>query len=130
MIKFIDNQKGYIVSIVTIFVLIIMLSVAVSMSFLITNRQKNTTSTILSSQAYYASESGIEDALLRLKKTPQLSSSNFNLNVNNVTAVVDIPAVVGGSRNITSQANNVGMVRKLQVAYRMDGVSTQFYYGI
>lgn len=126
-----NNQKGYVVSIITFFVLVIMLSVAMSMSFLIANRQKTISNSIKSTQSYYAAEAGVEDALLRLKKTPQLSPRTYSLIVNNATVSVNIPSTVGISKSVTSQANNMGMVKNIQMVCSMGNTqATSFYYGV
>ena len=131
MIRFADNQKGYIVSFITFFVMIIMLGTALTMTFLVINRQKNISNDVKSTQAYYASESGVEDALIRLKKTPLMTSLNYPLLVNGVTVNVDIPTTIAGSKNITSQADNSSIQKKIQATVSMsDSESTTFYYGI
>lgn len=130
MEKNINNQEGYFILMTAFFVLIIMLSMAISMSFLIGTRQKSTAETIKSTQSYYAAEAGIEDALLRLKKTPGISSLNYNLIVNNATTAVNIPSTIGISKTITSQATNNGMARKVQTVASIDNsMATSFYYG-
>ena len=104
---------------------------AVSMSFLVVARQKNITNTVKSTQSYYAAEAGIEDALLRLKKTPQMSPVTYELRVNNVVASVNIPSTIGVSKFVTSNANNNGMVRKIQTAVSIDNAqNASFYYGV
>ncbi len=125
-----NSQKGYIVSLIMFFVMVIMLSTALTMTFLVINRQKNIINIIKSTQAYYASESGIEDALIKLKKTPQMSPVNYDLNVNGVTTSIVVPGVVGGSRVITSNGDNSGIIRKSKINYSIDsGAGTSFYYG-
>jgi len=123
------SQNGFVVLMVTFFSLIIMLSIALSTSFVILYRQQGSDNMVKSAQAYYAAEAGIEDALARLKKDPLLSHINYPLIVNGTTVDVDIPGVVGGSRAITSQADNNGIVKKTQATYSIDGTSTSFYYG-
>ena len=125
-----NNQKGYVVLIVTFFIMIIMLSVALTMSSQIAFEQKTATSAVKSTQAYYAAESGIEDALLILRRNPTLSSASYTLNVNGATATVAIPIIIGGTRAITSQGNNKSMVRSIQTVYVMDSQGVTFYYGV
>jgi len=126
-----NNQEGYVVLIVTFFVMIIMLGMALSMSFLIANRQKSIANTVKSTQSYYAAEAGIEDALLRLKKTPQISSLSYSLNVANAIVSVDIPGTIGISKSLTSQANNAGMFTNVKTICSMDNTqSASFHYGV
>ncbi len=125
------SQKGYIISIVTFFVLIIMLSMALSMSFLVADRQRRATNTVKSTQSYYAAEGGIEDVLVRLKKIPQMLPASYVLNINGATADINIPNIIGGSRSVTSQGNNNGIIRKIKTVYGIDNnQSISFYYGV
>jgi len=123
-------QQGYVISLITFFVLMIMLSIAISMSAIIAYRQKNSTNIIKSTQSYYAAESGIEDALLRLNNSPQMAAANYTLTVNGATASIAIPAIVGGSRAVTSQGNNNGIIRNIQTVYAIDNDKLSFYYGV
>ena len=66
-----DREKGFVASLTTILVLIFMLSLVMTMTLLIFNRQKISTNTINATQSYYTSEAGIEDSLIRLKNNPQ-----------------------------------------------------------
>jgi hypothetical protein len=81
--------------------------------------------------SYYATEGGIEDALVRLKKNPQIILTNYNLYFNNgVTTVnVDIPGIIGGSRTIIAIGTTNKMTRKVEVVSSMDGDSVSFHYG-
>lgn len=130
MKKILNNQKGYIFSFITFLVLVIMLGVTLSACFLVAMEQKNTTQRIKSTQAYYAAEAGIEDALLRLKETPTISFSAYNFSVNNVSVSVNIPNTIGGSKSLTSRATNGGVIRNIQTVTSIDnGYGASFYYG-
>lgn len=125
------KQKGYIISLVTFLVLIIMSSMAVSMGFLVADMQARITNAKKSTQSYYAAEAGIEDALLYLKKYPQTSSADYDLNVNNATTNVGISSVGGISRSITSQADNAGITKKIRAICNIDNATgASFYYGV
>lgn len=131
MEKNIFNQKGYVISTITFFVLVIMVSMAMSMSFLIAERQKNITNTVKSTQTYYTAEAGIEDALLRLKKNPYILPVEYFLGAGNPIATVNISNVVAGSRIITSQATNSNIVRNIKATASMsNNGNATFYYGI
>lgn len=131
MIKLFKNQKGQVVSIFTFFALIIMVGMALTMSFLISLSQRNITNDVKSTQSYYAAESGIEDALLRLKKTPSISSLTYIMNVNNALVSVNIPSTIAASKSITSQANNGNIIRSIQAVCTIsNSQSTNFYYGV
>lgn len=124
-----NKQSGFVVSIITFFVLIIMLSVAVSMSALVAWRQKIATNVVKSTQSYYTAESGVEDALLRLNNSPQMPPLNYNVSVNGTTANVVIPGIIGSARVITSQGNSGNIIRNIQTVYSVDNQGVSFHYG-
>ncbi len=131
MNKIVNSQKGYVILMITFSIMIIMLTMAMAVSFLTANRQKNITNTVKSTQAYYAAEAGIEDALLRLKEAPQTLSLSYNLNVNNAAVAVDILNAIGASKTITAQANNKDVNRKVQVVCSIgNSLNASFYYGV
>lgn len=125
-----DNQKGFVISAITFFTLVIMLGVAMSMSAVAVARQKISTNIVKSTQSYYAAESGVEDALLRLSDNPSLSPLSYSLPVGSATANVTIPALVGGSRAITSKGDVNSRVRNVQTVYSVDADAVSFYYGV
>ncbi len=124
------NQKGFVASLVTLAILIFMLTVAMSMGLLIFERQRISTTAIAATQSYYTAQAGAEDALIRLKSAPQMAAATYTLNIGNSSAKVTIPAIVGGSRAITSQGSNNGFIKNLQVVYAPDSSNLSFYYGV
>lgn len=123
------SSKGFVASLFTILVLIFMLSIAMSMATLIFNRQKISTNSVASAQSYYTAEAGVEDSLLRLKNDPQMPPLSYTLTINNSTTDVVIPAIIGGSRSISSQGNNNGLIKTTQVVYAIDSQGVSFHYG-
>jgi len=124
-----DREKGFVASLTTILVLIFMLSLVMTMTLLIFNRQKISTNTINATQSYYTSEAGIEDSLIRLKNNPQMAPLSYTLTINNSTANVIIPAIIGGSRYIDSQGINSELVKNTQAVYAIDSQGASFFYG-
>jgi len=124
----INNQKGYVVSITTFFVLILMTSIAISMSSLIVYRQKISTNAVKSTQSYYAAESGIEDAVYRIRNKKQYSA-NYNLTVGQSTITVNISDTNANTKTITSQSNLNNIFRNVQAVLNTTTVNPQFYYG-
>ncbi len=124
-----ESGAGFIASLNTILILIFILSIAMSMSILIFGRQKISTNTINSTQSYYTAEAGAEDALLRLKNNPQMSPLSYSLTINNSTDDIVIPAIIGGSRSITSQGNNNGLIKTSLIVYAIDNQGISFHYG-
>ncbi|MCP6719159.1 MAG: hypothetical protein KJI71_02915, partial [Patescibacteria group bacterium] len=64
MIK--NNQKGFAAFYLTILILAVIFILAIGAYILTYSEQKISINVIKSSQAYYAAEAGVEDALLRL----------------------------------------------------------------
>ena len=124
------RQKGFVVSIIMLFVLIIMLSIALSVSSLVLYSQKISANAIKSTQSYYAAESGIEDALLRLSNNPQMAPISYSLTINGTIADVTIPDMIGGSRAITSRGSNDDIIKDMQAVYSFDGEGVNFNFGV
>ncbi|MBI3631264.1 MAG: hypothetical protein HY219_00140 [Candidatus Staskawiczbacteria bacterium] len=94
------------------------------------NKQKIVANITKSTQAYYTAESGIEDSLLRLNNNPQMSPLSYSINIDNTTANVVIPGIIGGSRAIISQGNLGSIIRTIQAVYGIDSQNVSFYYGV
>ena len=122
------NQKGFAALFITILVLAVIFGIAVSISILTLGQQKISQNITKSSQAYYASEAGVEDVLLRLVKKMNWSSP-YNLKVGNATATVEISDIVGGTRTITSKGNSLNRIRKIQIIYAISTQQVSFHYG-
>jgi Tfp pilus assembly protein PilX len=126
----IRQEHGYVISVIIFFVLIIMVTLAVSMGALASARQHASTNAISSTKSYYAAESGIEDALMRLSSNHQMASTSYTLTVGTTTANVTIPAIIGGSRAITSKGNSGVISRKIQAVYAVDSQTASFHYAV
>lgn len=124
-----NKEKGFVALLITILVLLFMLNLAISMNTLLFGNQKITENVIKSTQSYYTAEAGIEDSLLRLKNNPQMALLSYSLTINNTTANVLIPEIIGGSRVITSNGNYAGRIKKMQTVYSIDAQGISFHYG-
>lgn len=124
-----SNQKGFILSFSVMMVMMFMLGLTTSMATLVIGRQFVADNAIKSTQSYYASEAGDEDALLRLKTNPGLAAISYNLNINGASSNVTISDILGGSRTITSQGSNYNKMRKTQVVFELSADGISFYYG-
>ena len=71
-LKFINKDAGFAAFFITVVILAIMLGIAFSITTLALGGQRNSANIVKSAQSYYVAEAGIEDALLRLKKTPTI----------------------------------------------------------
>ncbi len=123
------NQKGFAAFFVTILVLAIMLGLAFSITILVLGEQRISKNIVKSTQAYYIAETGIEDAILRLKENPTMLSLSYNINVGQGVGNVDISDTIGGSRVIISQGNIFERSRKIRVVYAVDTDEISFHYG-
>lgn len=124
-----SEEKGYVISIIVFFILIIMMSMAISVATLIAFRQQASTNFTRGITSYYTSESGIEDALLRLRNNPNMSALSYSLSLNGATTNVVIPSIVGGSRAITASTSINNITKNLQVVYSFTTQSIGFHYG-
>jgi len=123
-----NSKNGFAALYLTVLILAVILALSVSISVLTFGQQKISQNITKSSQAYYASEAGLEDALLKLVKKMSWSSP-YNLKVGNATATVEISDVIGGTRTITSKGNFLNRIRKIQVGYAVSTQQVSFHYG-
>ena len=122
------NQKGFVAFFIAILVLVIVFGIVLSISFLTLSQQKISSNIIKSSQAHYVAEAGIEDALVRLTKGMNFSSS-YNLIIGQGTATIEISDLIGGSLTITSFGNVSDRIRKIRVIRIMSTKGVSFFYG-
>ena len=123
-----NSKNGFAALYLTVLILAVILAISVSISILTFGQQKISQNITKSSQAYYTSEAGVEDALLRLVKKMNWSSP-YNLKVGNATATVEISDIVGGTRTITSKGNSLNRIRKIQIVYAISTQQVSFHYG-
>ena len=123
-----NSKNGFAALYLTVLILAVILAISVSISILTFGQQKISQNITKSSQAYYASEAGVEDVLLRLVKKMNWSSP-YNLKVGNATATVEISDIVGGTRTITSKGNSLNRIRKIQIVYAISTQQVSFHYG-
>jgi len=123
-----DSEKGFVALIVAILILVAMITIGVSVSSLIISRYKISTNLVKSNQAYYAAESGVEDALLRLKEKMDWTASS-ELKVGEATSTTEISEILGGARNITSEGNFKNIIRKVRAVYQISAEKSSFYFG-
>ena len=123
-----NSKNGFAALYLTVLILAVIIAISVSISILTFGQQKISQNITKSSQAYYASEAGVEDVLLRLVKKMNWSSP-YNLKVGNATATVEISDIVGGTRTITSKGNSLNRIRKIQIIYAISTQQVSFHYG-
>lgn len=123
-----QGQEGFSAFYLTILILAAVLSLSISIFILTSGQQRISRNIVQSSQAYYAAEAGIEDALLRLVKNKSWSSP-YNFNVGGGTATAAISDVIGGARTITAEGNSSNRIREIQAVYQISTDEISFYYG-
>ncbi len=80
-------------------------------------------------QAYYLAESGIEDALLRIKNNPSLSDFSYAFETEKGIVEVDISENIGGVLNIISKGEFLDTTQRIRVRYQIDSENISFHYG-
>lgn len=128
MVYSFSGQKGFAALAVTLIVLAVMFLIAMPLVVLILGQQKIASNLTKSNQAYFAAEAGIEDALLRLKKS-MLWTNSYPLSVEDATVEIVISDIVAWARTITATGNAAGRFRKIQVAYELSGLAPGLHYG-
>lgn len=122
------SSKGFAALFITILVLVVLFGIAISIAVLTFGEQKISSNIIKSSQAYYAAEAGIEDALLRLSRRMDWSSP-YSLNVDGNLSNIEISDIIGGTVTITSKGNAGNRIRKVEAIYAIDATTISFHYG-
>src|SRR3989344_2775994 len=121
-------QRGFIAIYLSILILATF-SVFGGALFVMSFRQEQITrNLVLSAQAYYASESGIEDALLRLKQGISWTSP-IPLSMAGVSTQTTISDEVGGARTITGEGTTLGRTKKSQAVYAISSDAASFFFG-
>jgi hypothetical protein len=128
MLYSLSNQKGFAALVITLIILALMFLIAMSLTVLIVGQQRIVGNLSKSSQAYFAAEAGIEDALLRLSKGMQ-KTSPYSFSVENATVEIVISDVIAWARTVTATGNTADRFRKVQVAYELSGLTPGLYYG-
>ena len=123
-----QRSKGFAVFYITILVLAVVFSLAVSIYILTYGEQKISLNIVKSGQAYYIAEAGVEDILLRLVKKKNWQTP-YTLSVGNGISDIEISDIIGGSRTIISTGNTLDRVRKIQIVYEVTTQEISFYYG-
>ena len=93
---------------------------ALSTSLLAFWSSQNVYSQRWSNQAYYAAYSGIQDALIRLERNKDFSSSGYNLSVYSSNDVLVTVSNNSSSATITALATEKKMESKLQTIVDID----------
>jgi hypothetical protein len=105
-----------------------MVTVGVSVFNLIITQQKISSVNAKSLQAYFAADSGIEDAIYRIREGLSIQS-NYSFQLAGIPVDVNLSESIGGSRTITSQATKSGVVKKIGAVHTFDADKVEFFFG-
>ncbi|MBU1102322.1 pilus assembly PilX N-terminal domain-containing protein [Patescibacteria group bacterium] len=122
------SEKGLAVILTTLIILTVLLAAVISLSLASLIEQKISRNFVLSSQAYYASESGIEDSLYRIIKGKNYLANN-SLTIENSSATISISGS-NSQKTIRSEGEKNNRFRNLLVTLSLGTESVSFYYGV
>ena len=128
MLYFISSQKGFAALFITLIILALMFWIAAPLIVLILGQQRIVGNLTKSNQSYFAAEAGIEDALLRLKRSMQRTNP-YSFSIENATVEIVISDVIAWARTVTATGNSADRFRKVQVAYELSGLAPGLHYG-
>ncbi len=125
-----EYEKGQVTIATVLIILSAALVLVTALGYLTFNEIRKIDNVVKSAQSYYASEGGIEDAVLRTK-TNMNYSPNYTLTVGDGSAEVEISGPVE-NLVITSEGNVNSRVRKLAVNLNAtpSSVNVSFNYGL
>jgi len=125
-----NSKKGF--ALITTVIIIMSFSLITTLAFstLVLNERQITKNFVRSLKNYYIAEGGIEDILLRNNTSIKLPSSNpSSLNIGEGTANRHVGDIIAGTREIISEGNIDGYIRKVSVVATISTVGVSFHYG-
>jgi hypothetical protein len=124
------KEKGFVVSIIAFFVMLIMTVIVISMGTIVFSRKDITSNAVKSTQSYYAAEAGVEDALEHLVFDYNRQYEPYALDIGGVAADVIIAEPIGGSRTVESQGSSNNVIKKIKAVYVFNNSGAGLHYGI
>jgi hypothetical protein len=124
------NENGIAVFLIVILVMAAGMLIFTSLAFGVLSEVRIGRSALFSAQAYYASEAGMEDIMLRLRpdrQIPSIQPYSFAVGSSSVTVTLGQP--VGGTRQITSEGEFENRYRKLSAVATLGVAEISFFYG-
>lgn len=121
------KQRGFAAILATVIILIVVMVVVGAITLVTLVEQKITKNSIRSAQAYYTSESGIEDSLYRILKGKNYQATN-SLMLESSTASVSISG--NNNKTIRVDGEESDRFRNLQVKVNVSTDFVSFYYGV
>ncbi len=126
--KKLKYNGGAAMMILTVFFMFISLVILIGIVTPVVREYKIASNSVMSKQTYFASESGIEDAMYRLKNNKQISSTE-NITLGSTSTTTTITDLGGGQKEVTSLGDTNSNQRKVDlILSTATGVS--FNYGV
>ncbi|MCK4454299.1 pilus assembly PilX N-terminal domain-containing protein [Candidatus Parcubacteria bacterium] len=125
-----NNRKGFALMTTVIIIMSFSLIITLAFSNLVLNERQITKNFVKSLKNYYIAEAGIEDILLRNNTNIKLPVFNpSSLNIGEGTATRYVGDIIAGTREIISEGNIDGYIRKVSVVITISTIDVSFYYG-
>ncbi|MEK7559968.1 MAG: hypothetical protein AAB522_01550 [Patescibacteria group bacterium] len=126
--NFQKQKRGQAAMSAVIFLLFILLSILGAISHLALKESRGAERNFRGKIAFFAAEAGVEDAVYRLKRGKNVSSS-FAILLNGSTATTTISDISGG-KEIKSSGEFLQNFRFLKAVLVSGGVEADFFYGV
>ncbi|MDO8183564.1 MAG: choice-of-anchor R domain-containing protein [bacterium] len=126
-LKQLNNNSGQVALAVTLFALMISLAFGLGLGAPVIKETKNYRDQFNSEQSFYTAESGVEDAVYRLKNTTAIDNLE-TLFLGGATSTTQITNVTGG-REITAAGDWRSLLRRLTAVVTV-GQGAAFHYGV
>ncbi|MEA3399139.1 MAG: polymer-forming cytoskeletal protein [Patescibacteria group bacterium] len=126
--KNLQHNKGAAMMMVVLFFVFISLTILLAVVTPVIREYKIVKSSLSSKQAYHLAESGIEDAIYRLKNSMNIDASEI-INLNSSSSTTNITDLGGGQKGISSLGDKNSHQRKIDVILSA-GEGASFNYGV
>lgn len=123
------SNSGFATILTLILITAVVLVLSAEAVFLVTNNLKISRNEIASAKAYYAAESGIEDAVYRIKKSKDIAS-NYTLAAGQGSVEIEINLSGQNDRIITALSNVNNIFQKLEARLANESITPEFFYGV
>lgn len=112
----------------TLLVLFVLSGIGASAFLFVSAQQRIIQNTRASLQAYYGAEAGVEDALFRIIREMDWSSS-YSLWAGTAVVDVSVSPIIGGVHTIVGEGDSGGRIRRVQAAYGFSSEDVSFNFG-
>lgn len=122
-----NSKKGFAAFYLTVLVLMTMIMMGVSFFILFRNSGDMAENAVKSSQSFLMAESGLEDAIFRIKKNKQYQATySFNLGPGSVSLII---SSLGSAKNIEASGDSSQRIRVVSAVLNIENTVISFHYG-